>query len=84
MTDVIRNFMAHEFTDQPAGLVAALDNVGKKLCDNMVHKMCLLVGQEVLDQQHGRSLRIRWQRCVIHPIRGCLKTMESPQTPKTP
>lgn len=82
MTDLIRNFMAHDFTDQLAGLVAALAKFGKKMCHNMVHKMCFQVGQEALDQQHGRSLWVRHQR-VIHPVGGCLNAKESPQTLKT-
>lgn len=83
MTDLIRNFMARDFTEQPAGLVAALVNTGKETCRNMVHKMCFQVGQEAFDQEHGCSLRLRQQRCIIHPVRCCLKKMELPWTPKT-
>lgn len=55
---------------QTSQQVAALVNFGKEMCYNMVHKICFQVGQELLNQQHGHSLWIRQQRCVIHSVRA--------------
>lgn len=45
--------MTRDFTDQTAGLIAALANIGKKMCHAVVNKMCFQAGQEVLEEQQA-------------------------------